>query len=149
LDFSLTTIDLIVFSDYIPNILFLFFGDDMNAIETMRRQLRHISYELSVVNAEMKFRKLMRMLDAKFDPDQPRDELGRWTDAGASAGSDTTDFSAARRGQSEAICWSQYTVDMLRCQSELRASARAICSSQAMERYAACRSGRPIPPLSF
>jgi hypothetical protein len=115
----------------------------------MRRQLQHISYDLSVVKAEIKFRKLMRMLDAKFDPDQPRDELGRWTDIDASQNNEVTDFSAARRGQSEAVCWSQYTVDMLRCQSELRAAARAICSSQAMERYAACRSGRPIPPLSF
>jgi hypothetical protein len=121
----------------------------MNAITVMKRQLEDLRYDLSVVNVELKFRKLMRMLDAKFDPDQPRDELGRWTDATVSQTDEITDFSAARRGQSEAVCWSQYTIDLLRCQSELRAATREICRSQAMERYSACRSGRPIPPLSF
>ena len=121
----------------------------MIVIRPIRQQLQQIGYELSVVKAELKFRKMMRGLNAKFDPDQPRDEIGRWSDSGGSANNEITDFSAALRGQSEAVCWSQYTVDMLRCQSELRAAARAICSSQAMERYAACRSGRLIPPLSF
>ncbi len=121
----------------------------MNAIVRMRRKLNHFHYDLSVVKMELKFRRFMRALDTKFDPDQPRDEIGRWTDGSSATTGEATDFGAARRGQSEAVCWSQYTVDMLRCHSELRAAARAICSGQAMERYAACRSGRPIPPLGF
>lgn len=106
--------------------------------------------------ADNAFEKFVRAYRVKFDPDQPRDELGQWTagNAGANVGSTVgssimTDFSAARRGQSEAVCWSQYTIDLLRCGSELRPAAREICRGQAMERYAACRSGRPIPPLIF
>lgn len=87
----------------------------------------------------------------KYDPDQPRDEFGRWSDGNGESSStrEATDFSAARRGQSESVCWSQYTIDLLRCGSELRSAARAICRGQAMERYSACISGRTIPPLSF
>lgn len=112
-------------------------------------------YQRLKANAESTWRQFMWAIERKFDPDQPRDELGRWIDAGSfesnTSASDrgATDFSAARRGQSEAVCWSQYQVDMLRCQAELRATARAICRAQAMERYAACRSGNPIPPLIF
>jgi hypothetical protein len=91
----------------------------------------------------------------KYDPEQPRDEIGRWTDgndasAQESPASGSTDFSAARRRPgSESECWSQYTIDMLRCGAELRPATREICRAQAMERLAACRSGRPIPPLSY
>lgn len=102
--------------------------------------------------AENAWYRFIRAFEHKFDPDQPRDEFGRWTDGpltNETPLSGSTDFSAIRRGQSESVCWSQYTIDLLRCGSELRPAARAICRAQAMERYSACISGRPIPPLSF
>lgn len=104
------------------------------------------------VKAENAWYRFIRAFEHKFDPDQPRDEFGRWTNRPSTNEtplSDSTDFSAIRRGQSESVCWAQYTIDLLRCGSELRPAAREICRGQAMERYAACRSGRSIPPLSF
>lgn len=122
--------------------------------------LTNLHYELASLRADITFARLLRALRVKFDPDQPRDERGRWTDGAAasdlsgainsnSVASGATDFSSVGRGRSESDCWLRYNVDMLRCQAEVRAPARAVCRSQAMERYAACRSGRPIPPLSF
>lgn len=115
-----------------------------------QRALADLHYKLASYYADINFARLVRALRVKFDPDQPRDEQGRWTDsAAANSPSGATDFSSVGRGLSEAECSLQYNVDMLRCQAEVRAWARAVCRSQAMERYAACRSGRPIPPLSF
>lgn len=125
-----------------------------------QRALANLHYELASLRADITFARLLRALRVKFDPDQPRDERGRWTDGAAandlggainlgSATSAATDFSSVGRGLSESDCWLRYEVDMLRCQAEVRAPARAVCRSQAMERYAACRSGRSIPPLSF
>jgi hypothetical protein len=122
----------------------------METISNIRRQMAELSYELTTVKYELTFRKMMRALQVKFDPDQPRDEIGRWTGAGNDPnGQTSTDISSARRGQSEAVCWAQYGFDMLKCDSVLRAPQRAACRAQAMERYAACRSGRPIPLLNF
>lgn len=122
----------------------------METLPQIRRRQSELEYDLLIIKSELKFRKFMRALSRKFDPDQPRDEIGRWTDA--SDGSDhetSTDISAARRGQSESVCWTQYSLDMVRCDAVLRAPQRAACRAQAMERYAACRSGRPIPALIF
>ena len=122
----------------------------METLSQIKRQQSELEYKLLVIKSELKFRKFMRALRLKFDPDQPRDEIGRWTDAGDGSDQATsTDISAARRGQSESVCWAQYSLDMLRCDEVLRAPQRAVCRAQAMERYAACRSGRPIPPLIF
>ena len=122
----------------------------METLTQIKRQQSELEYELLVLKSELKFRKFMRALRLKFDPDQPREEIGRWTDASDAADGETsTDFSAARRGQSESVCWAQYSLDMLRCDEVLRAPQRAACRAQAMERYAACRSGRPIPALIF
>lgn len=115
-----------------------------------QKALAILHYELATLRADVSFARLLHSLNVKFDPDQPRDEQGRWTDStGANNQSGATDFSSVGRGLSEAECGLRYNVDMLRCQAEVRAPARAVCRSQAMERYAACRSGRPIPPLSF
>jgi hypothetical protein len=89
----------------------------------------------------------------KYDPDQPRvpagnPDGGQWTNGGGSAGQ-TTDFSGARRKRSEAYCWNQMQIDMLLCASLHPASRVAACRGQAMERYAACLTGKPIPPLPF
>ena len=122
----------------------------METFSTIRRQVAELSYALATVKYELTFRKMMRALQVKFDRYQPRDEIGRWTRAvNHRSGQTSTDISSARRGQSEAVCWAQYSFDMLKCDSVLRAPQRAACRAQAMERYAACRSGRPIPPLNF
>ena len=122
----------------------------MEMLTQLRRQQIELNYELLVIKSELKFRKFMHAFSLKFDPNQPRDEIGRWTDSEDQSGQATsTDISAARRGQSESVCWAQYGLDMLRCDAVLRAPQRAACRAQAMERYAACRSGRPIPALIF
>lgn len=78
----------------------------METISKIRRQVAELSYELATVKYELTFRKMMRALQVKFDPDQPRDEIGRWTGAGNDpSGQTSTDISSARRGQSEAVCW--------------------------------------------
>jgi hypothetical protein len=96
----------------------------------------------------------------KYDPDQPRDDQGRWVDAGGDRQTSETDdegttdnpvvsFAAARRrGRSMAYCMAQYAVDGLMCNSAERSRQRA-CWTQAGERLANCLSGRPIPPLNF
>ncbi|HEV7411352.1 MAG TPA: hypothetical protein VGO01_22945 [Bradyrhizobium sp.] len=63
----------------------------MNELRDYRRTLPDVSYEIATIRAELKFRKFMRALKAAFNPDQPRDEDGRWTDRGSTspkAGSD-------------------------------------------------------------
>lgn len=106
--------------------------------------------ELADLRAEISLVRLLQLLKVKFDPDQPRDDQGRWTDGAQLQNVITaTDFSLVGVRRSEAECWLKYQVDMLRCQAEVRTPARAVCRSQAMERYAACLTDRPIPPLSF
>ena len=83
----------------------------------------------------------------KYDPDQPRDDRGRWVDAG---GNPMESFAAARRrGRSVAYCMAQYAVDGLMCNSVKPASRAAACWKQAGERLGNCIAGRPIPPLNF
>ena len=97
-----------------------------------------------------------RELARKYDPDQPRDDHGRWVDTERDENhtSDETgdlpvSFAAARRrGRSMAFCMSQYAVDGLMCNSVERSRQRA-CWAQAAERLGNCLRGRPIPPLNF
>jgi len=91
----------------------------------------------------------------KFDPNQPRvpagnPDGGQWTSDStnaetASAIGDTIQLVA----QSVQYCWNQLTIDTLYCNSLQLAWYRAACRNQAMERYAACLVGRPLPPLPF
>jgi hypothetical protein len=85
----------------------------------------------------------------KYRPDQPR------VSAGVPEGGQWTDDSGARRRvaanrfrltpQLEQECEEQYAADTFHCSMVgLRA-----CHAAAAERYAACRTGRPIPPLSY
>jgi hypothetical protein len=83
----------------------------------------------------------------KYDPNQPRDDRGRWVDAG---GDPMESFAAARgRGRSAAYCMAQYAVDGLMCNSVKPASRAAACWKQAAERLGNCLAGRPIPPLNY
>lgn len=88
----------------------------------------------------------------KFDPDQPRDDHGRWVDTGGSgsaADESSPHVMAAGAKQSAAYCWNQMQIDMLLCSSLRPTSVVAACRAQANERYAACLTGKPIPPLPF
>lgn len=82
----------------------------------------------------------------KFDQLQPRKPSGpgggQWTSGGGAN-------SMQIAGQSAAFCWNQMLIDMLLCGSLEPAWYRAACRSQANERYSACLSGKPIPPLPF
>lgn len=79
----------------------------------------------------------------KYDPNQPRDDRGRWVDEG---GRGNTDFSAARRKRvNEAACDEQYRLDIFKC-NLVRTPQ---CWASANERYAACLGGRIPPKLRF
>jgi hypothetical protein len=96
----------------------------------------------------------------KFSPDQPRDSRGRWVDESGGSTSEVVSQTdaigpnpapyllAAGGRQSAAYCWNQFHIDELYCAS-LRRTIRSACRSQAMERYSACITGKPIPPLPF
>ncbi len=56
---------------------------------------------------------------------------------------------AAGRKPSQAYCWNQLHIDSLLCNSLSPGRLQWACRSQAMERYSACISGKPLPPLPF
>jgi len=98
----------------------------------------------------------------KYAPNQPRVPAGnanggQWTNNGAgllakpSQGitrAPATYRLAVNGKQSAAYCWNQMRIDMLYC-STRPAPIGAACRAQAMERYAACLRGQPLPPLPF
>ena len=95
----------------------------------------------------------------KYDPNQLRvpagnPDGGQWTSGGADF-EDRGDIQpasyrlAATGPQSAAYCWNQLTIDNLYCGALRPSSIVAACRSQAMQRYAACLAGHPIPPLPF
>jgi hypothetical protein len=110
----------------------------MNGLDECRQTLSRIRYEISAIRVELKFRKFIRALEAKFDPDQPRDDDGRWTVTG------TGQVDLAARGN-EAECDLQYKRDTVIC----NLVRTPLCWTQAAERYAACLAGRHIPQLRF
>ena len=126
------------------------------ALAGTRSELGRLRHQVALAKLRLLHRRYLR----KYNPDQPRvpagsSEGGQWTngDGGSdlnAAQSTGESFSAARRrGRSEAYCWAQLTIDNLLCNSVTPASRRAICRGQAMERYAACLRGRPLPPLNY
>lgn len=55
----------------------------MDAVFAIREQLFRAKYELLGIKAELKFARFSRAaIKAGFNPDQPRDEDGKWTSAG-------------------------------------------------------------------
>jgi len=82
----------------------------------------------------------------RYNPDQPRvpagnPDGGQWTNL--DAGRNATIAARSRRNQAE--CDEQRKKDEFIC----RSVRTPLCWAQAMERYAACLAGRPIPPLNF
>lgn len=105
-------------------------------ISDLDRKIADLRYKISA----FRFSSLLR----KFDPDQPRDEQGRWTDGiGSTATSDPLDAFASF-GNS-AICNAQYNKDLFQC----KMTGRPQCYAQAMVRFVACENGGQIPPLNY
>ena len=85
----------------------------------------------------------------KFNPDQLRDERGRWTgdtEDELDWPSDSLVLTAARgRRGLEAECKAQYDRDIFQCNMV----GLPACYNQAMVRQNACLRGQPIPPLNY
>lgn len=101
----------------------------------------------------MRFESLARALQRKFNPEQPRvpagePEGGQWT-SDDSRNSSFEDEPILVGGRSEHFCWNQLTIDLLYCGSLQPPWWATACRSQAMERYSACITGKPLPPLPF
>jgi hypothetical protein len=135
-------------------------------LETRHRErdCREIKYQLAAARFEAALiRHAYACRKADFNADQPRvpagsPEGGQWTAEGGSAGNatevapapgETVDMSAAGPKRSAAWCWNQMHIDMLYCSTLFPAWRVAACRAQANERYAACLTGKPIPPLPF
>lgn len=112
---------------------------------------------------EMRLGQLARAFKGSFNPDQTRIPAGQpgggqWTnDNGSSdnptgirnASSSLADELILVGARSEHFCWNQLTIDTLYCNSLQPPWWAASCRSQAMQRYAACITGKPVPPLPF
>jgi hypothetical protein len=140
-------------------------------LDALVREVRKLGKELPVlVMAELQSEL------KKYSPDQPRvpagnSKGGQWTAEGS--GDDTDEESdskrpsaltvegqvgtrtpsgkqtkitvAARSSQAASDCDAQYAADIVLC----RLVRTPLCYEQAMERYAACLAGKPLPPLRF
>jgi len=53
----------------------------MHAIDVVRSELLRLKWHVAAMRFQIAMRKHAIALKAGFDPDQPRDELGQWTDA--------------------------------------------------------------------
>jgi hypothetical protein len=99
----------------------------MHPIIIMKSELLRLKREPLDVDAELKWRRFVRFATkAGFNPDQRRDELGRWTSGGAAS------FETATR-RNEAECDAQNKRDTLICNMV----RTPLCREQAMERYQA------------
>lgn len=69
-------------------------------LDEIDEALVRLKHDLIGLKVELKFRKLARSLKAGFDPDQPRDEFGMWSDGG---GVDAPEESTPSGNQVEAV----------------------------------------------
>ncbi|NVN87530.1 MAG: hypothetical protein HXX15_15750 [Rhodopseudomonas sp.] len=123
----------------------------MQSLLEERSHLLRWKQELADIKVSLKYSKLLRAtIKAGYNPAQLRNDLGKWTIDGASPRSSrSSDVLLAAAKPSAAYCWNQFQIDTMRCNAVIPASRRAVCRGQAMERYANCISGKPLPPLSF
>ncbi len=54
----------------------------MHALDGLRSELLRLKWHVAALRFQLALRKHAMALKAGFNPDQPRDELGQWTDAG-------------------------------------------------------------------
>ena len=131
---------------------------EQEELERDTEALRESHQRVRIMLADVKFELALRALGRKFSENQLRvpagnPDGGQWVTDAEEEGSSIatvaapTDVSAARRrsGISEAECDAQYKQDKLIC----NLVRTPLCWAQAAERYAACLSGRPLPPLNF
>lgn len=76
---------------------------------------------------------------------RPKDSENADNENRAGAGRQPPIIVAARSKRNQAECDEQLRLDEFIC----RSVRTPLCWAQAMERYAACLAGRPIPPLNF
>ncbi len=121
----------------------------------------------AATNMEVGLSNATKALERRFDPNQARDELGRWTNesgggssplataanvvaqavsATAGVAGDDAGFTASAALDA---CDAQYELDSSLCRMLGSRMSRAKCWASASERLAACLAGRPILPLSF
>jgi hypothetical protein len=142
----------------------------VNELVSARRRERaavDIKYELAALRVQVAMLRHAHVCrKAGFKEDQPRwpqgtpgtpKPGGRWSGGGAGSTPPQPKPSAERPApyrlaasgrQSAAYCWNQMQIDMLFC-TTLRPSIIRACRAQAMERYSACITGKPLPPLLF
>ena len=68
---------------------------DRAAVRAEIDALLKLKSELAGIRAELKFRRFLRAFKAGFNPDQPRDDLGQWTEGGERADEDSQDVQIA------------------------------------------------------
>lgn len=112
-------------------------------LKMLRDGLAQLKLDLLGVKVQLKLRKWIVSVKDGFDPDQPRDEFGMWSDGGGFATPASREFAMGRGNTAE--CDLQYNRDKLIC----NLVKTPLCWAQAMERYSACLSGRQIPLLRF
>jgi len=115
----------------------------MMGLREIHREAIKLKCDIAAIRADLKFARLTAALKAGFNPDQARDERGRWSDGGATSAESANNRFAARGNEAE--CEAQYKLDSAIC----RLVQTNLCWRQAMARRAACISGYPLPPLNF
>src|SRR3954465_4354699 len=117
--------------------------DSSAELTLLRDGLARLKSDLLGVKLQLKLRRWIVSVKDGFDPDQPRDEFGMWSDGGGSTDPASQDLAMGRGNAAE--CDLQYSRDTLIC----NLVQTPLCWAQAMERYSACLSGRQIPILRF
>ncbi|MES2751982.1 MAG: hypothetical protein V4661_11480 [Pseudomonadota bacterium] len=119
----------------------------MNVLQDIERKIIELKDEVNSIRSDLKFRKLAHAIKQEFNPDQPRDERGRWTETGSDASNpDSAPRLFLLASYSKiAECNFQYKRDLFQC----KMVGLATCYAQAMERLSACERGKPIPPFNY
>jgi hypothetical protein len=138
--------------------------NELLSARRLEKAAADIKYELAALRVQAAILRHAHVCrKAGFREEQARwpkgsgEDSGRWSGGGAgstppqpkpSAERPAPYQLAARGSQSAAYCWNQMQIDMLFC-TTLRPSIIRACRAQAMERYSACITGKPLPPLLF
>jgi hypothetical protein len=122
----------------------------MQELLIQRARITAWKRELVDIKVELKFLRFVRAaIKAGFDPDQPRDDRGMWTDSGSDGGAVGQDGSVMLAGRispaREAECEELRIRDEFHC----RMVGLRACWGQAMLRYGNCLAGLPIPRLNY
>lgn len=122
----------------------------MTKSQFARKRVADMDVKFADFRFEVAHYSLMTLLQ-KYDPDQPRDDQGRWTDGSASdatnANSSGSEFGFSRFASYSniAACNAQYRKDLFQC----KMVGLPQCYAQAMVRLVACENGSQIPPLNY